>query len=209
MASPIIDKNTKKQTTEDKLFYTALDLFAEKGFMNVGIRDIANTVGIKSPSIYNHFKSKDELLEKIYQHFHKLAQATNLKNDALLSTIKQSPPREVIEQIITPVGGEAEYDTIRKILTIAMTERNRDDRAKAIISEVYHSSSQRLTQALAYMQALNIIAPIDIEQFVSLYISSCVLPSSLLFGADFYLSYEKLKARRKLLLDLITEKHSK
>ncbi len=197
-----------KHTTKEELFNAALDLFSSRGFTNVGVRDIATIVGIQSASIYNHYESKDEILDKIFKYFHKLNHANNLKNEDLIKNIKQSPPRKIIEQIISPVGGEAEYDTMCKILTIAITERNRDVRARNIISEIHHSSIQKLTQALAFMQALNIIMPLDIEQFVSIYISSCVLPSSLLFGSEYSISYNKLKARRQLLLDLISEKHA-
>lgn len=56
----LAEKNTK-----EKILDTAIDLFSQKGFSGVSIRDITNEVEIKESSLYNHFKNKDEILETI------------------------------------------------------------------------------------------------------------------------------------------------
>ncbi|SOC22568.1 TetR family transcriptional regulator [Ureibacillus xyleni] len=57
------------QTTKEKIFFTALDLFSKKGFSGVSIREITREVGIKESSLYNHFSNKDEILASILTHF--------------------------------------------------------------------------------------------------------------------------------------------
>jgi AcrR family transcriptional regulator len=52
-----------------KIFDVSLKLFAEKGFYNVSMRDIAKEVGIKASSIYNHYKNKEEILDSIFEYF--------------------------------------------------------------------------------------------------------------------------------------------
>ena len=44
-----------------------LKLAANKGLGNVSMNMIADKVGIKKPSLYNHFASKEELVEAMYQ----------------------------------------------------------------------------------------------------------------------------------------------
>ena len=47
--------------TKDEILNATFNLFAEKGY-NTSMSDIAKKVGIKVPSIYSHFQSKDELI---------------------------------------------------------------------------------------------------------------------------------------------------
>ena len=42
-------------TTKERIRYEALNLFSEKGFDTVSVRDIASAVGIKESSLYNHY----------------------------------------------------------------------------------------------------------------------------------------------------------
>ena len=53
------------QTTKEKVKLTAQKLFRERGYAAVGMRELAKEVGIEAPSIYNHYKSKDDLLREI------------------------------------------------------------------------------------------------------------------------------------------------
>ncbi len=52
--------NTKEKITEE-----ALKLFSEKGYSDVYVSDIAKAVGIKAPSLYKHFKNKQEIFNAI------------------------------------------------------------------------------------------------------------------------------------------------
>lgn len=54
-------------TTREKIIYEALSLFSVKGYDAVTIREIASAVGIKESSIYNHFKNKQDILNKIIE----------------------------------------------------------------------------------------------------------------------------------------------
>lgn len=53
--------------TRDKIIYEALDLFSSRGYSDVTVENIAQRVGIKAPSIYKHFKSKDEIFACIIE----------------------------------------------------------------------------------------------------------------------------------------------
>ncbi len=47
--------------TKDKIVACAMRLMQDQGYSNLGLRDLALEIGIKAPSLYNHFKSKTEL----------------------------------------------------------------------------------------------------------------------------------------------------
>ena len=54
-------------TRKKEIIMATLELAANKGLGNVSMNMIADQVGIKKPSLYNHFASKEELVEAMYQ----------------------------------------------------------------------------------------------------------------------------------------------
>ena len=52
---------------KEEIVLTTLELAAQKGLANVSMSMIADKIGIKKPSLYKHFKSKDEIVEAMYQ----------------------------------------------------------------------------------------------------------------------------------------------
>lgn len=58
-------------TTKEKILRTALELFSTKGFESTGVDEIAEAIGIKGPSIYKHFKGKQDIYDSIIDTFEK------------------------------------------------------------------------------------------------------------------------------------------
>ena len=54
-----------KKNTKERIFDVSIDLFSQYGYDGVSIRQIAKEVGIKESSIYNHYQSKESILESI------------------------------------------------------------------------------------------------------------------------------------------------
>ena len=54
-------------TRKKEIIMATLELAANKGLGNVSMNMIADKVGMKKPSLYNHFASKEELVEAMYQ----------------------------------------------------------------------------------------------------------------------------------------------
>ena len=49
-------------STKEKILDAALTLFAENGYNGTSVEQIAKAVGIKAPSLYKHFKGKEDIL---------------------------------------------------------------------------------------------------------------------------------------------------
>jgi AcrR family transcriptional regulator len=54
-----------KKGTRDRILERSLELFSEKGYRAATMRDIAAAVGVRPGAIYNHFKSKEAILETL------------------------------------------------------------------------------------------------------------------------------------------------
>lgn len=55
--------------TKQKILNEALSLFSEKGYSAVYVGDIAEAVGIKTPSLYKHFKNKQDIFDSCVEVF--------------------------------------------------------------------------------------------------------------------------------------------
>ena len=55
----------KISDTRERILKEALGLFSEYGYDEVSTQQIAAAVGIKAPSLYNHFKSKQAIFDEI------------------------------------------------------------------------------------------------------------------------------------------------
>ena len=69
MAAEVASGSTSDGSRRDELLGIAARLFAEKGFRNTTVRDIADAAGILSGSLYHHFDSKESMVDEILSTF--------------------------------------------------------------------------------------------------------------------------------------------
>lgn len=55
--------------TRDKIHAAAVELFTKQGFHGTGMRQIAKQAGVSLGNLYNHHKSKEELLAALLEEF--------------------------------------------------------------------------------------------------------------------------------------------
>ena len=75
-----------RRSTAFRVLDIAEDVFAERGFDATSLGDVANRVGIRQPSLYNHFGSKEELyvavLERLLDPFLEMVEGIALEGSA-------------------------------------------------------------------------------------------------------------------------------
>ena len=57
----------KGEQTRERILDAAEALFAERGFDGTTLRDVASRVGLRNPSLYNHFESKESLYAAVLE----------------------------------------------------------------------------------------------------------------------------------------------
>ncbi len=115
----------QKDTTE-KIFEVAINLFAQRGYDNVSIRDIAAAVGIKESSIYKHYTSKEQIFQKIIEY--------------PLSRINTLAAREdTTEQLIAKMGYEGFMSESGIVFTSWMTDPKNEKIWRIFYIELYHN----------------------------------------------------------------------
>lgn len=133
--------NTKKKIIEE-----ALILFSEKGYSDVYVNDIAKAVGIKAPSLYKHFKNKQEIfyaiLEELREDYTK--QAANIGIHGNNANVDAGIYADVTEEAFIEMGKKLflyflhddRMRLFRKLLTI---EQFRDSELADLYSKQYYN----------------------------------------------------------------------
>lgn len=77
----------KPEDTKATILEKALELFSENGYDAVSVDQIAKAVGIKAPSLYNHFPGKraifDAIVEKTARQYEDYTDEINIHVQAL------------------------------------------------------------------------------------------------------------------------------
>lgn len=54
--------------TKEKILNAALDLFSENGYEAVSVGQLAAAVGVKAPSLYKHYESKQDIFDALVEY---------------------------------------------------------------------------------------------------------------------------------------------
>lgn len=156
------DMNTvEEKTTKEKIFDSAIELFAKKGFDATSMREIAEAVGIKKASLYSHYKSKNEIMDNIFEYFKKELMQMRPPEARNLEKIDKITP-EVFCQRANLTLDIFKNPKMEKIFRIISSEQFRDKRAKMIILEcLIHEPYSFSRTVLEIMVNKGIINKID------------------------------------------------
>lgn len=123
-------------TRKKEIIMATLELAANKGLGNVSMNMIADKVGIKKPSLYNHFASKEELVEAMYQFLREEA-----KKNANVGAIDYTvifAGKSALEILRMMVGGYFHMNQQEHMLNfykVIYSERNIQPMAVKILAE--------------------------------------------------------------------------
>ena len=82
-------RDLQAENRRNQLLDLALALFAERGFENASIKDLASEAGVAQGLIYHYFHSKDELLEAVFHRHNPLAEF-----EAIVEELSDRPASE-------------------------------------------------------------------------------------------------------------------
>lgn len=128
-----IQKRKRGLETTRQILDIAADLFARNGYDGVSVRAIAVKTGIKESSIYNHFKSKADILETLFDEFIKHVPETRPSDGELDQMLMLMEPEEIFKSILFHVG-KSICGTLSNTTMIINYEKFRNPRA----AEMYY-----------------------------------------------------------------------
>lgn len=146
------------RTTKERIFDVSVDLFSQKGFDAVSVREIARNVGIRESSIYNHYKSKETILNAIFQYFRK--ELTKMRPPEALNIENLTP--DIFRERVHRTHTLFRTPTMEKIFKILINELFKNEKAKEIVLHDLIQEPHMFTEkVLDSMNQRGIIQPID------------------------------------------------
>ena len=117
-------------STKDRILEEALTLFSENGYDGTGVEQIAEKVGIKAPSLYKHFKGKEDILNALIDNA-EARYEEYFGSEQHIGTIPES--REAFIRVTTErILFTMRDPMIRKIRKFLVQEQFRSERLAAI-----------------------------------------------------------------------------
>lgn len=88
-----------KGSTKEKILTTALELFSQRGYSAVSIRDICARVGIKESTVYYHFKNKQDIFDELTVRFLELSESKMSRLTGALGSSDRAPDDSFFERV--------------------------------------------------------------------------------------------------------------
>ncbi|MBQ8121502.1 MAG: TetR/AcrR family transcriptional regulator [Ruminococcus sp.] len=119
----------------EEILLAAFDLAAQKGLGNVSMSQIAEKAGIRKASVYNHFSSKEELIEEMYIYLR--SRAKNGLSGAIdpQSLIQKKSAREILLISVKNYAKMNEDENMQKFYKLVYSQRAIDPAAAKIMAE--------------------------------------------------------------------------
>ncbi len=129
-------------STRNRILDEALTLFAENGYDGTGVEQIAEMVGIKAPSLYKHFKGKEDILNALID----MAEARYEEffgSDRHIGKLPESK-EEFVRNAIQRVSFTMNDPMIKRIRKFLVREQFRNERFAEITNKHQLSGVQGL-----------------------------------------------------------------
>ena len=120
---------------KEEILYAALELAAENGIKGVSMSQIADKVGIKAPSLYNHFGSKDEIIREMYSFLRDLAQASVASVPIDFSKLLDKSVEEILLNSVSAYMGIVSDKYMLQFFKVLYSERATNHVAAQVIVE--------------------------------------------------------------------------
>ena len=132
----------KDMSTKERILYAALYLFSEKGYDGVGVDLIAENAGIKGPSLYRHYKGKEDIfnsmIDLVTSHYE---EGFGLKNQP--EELPKSMD-DLIENAMEKIKFTMSDDVVRKTRRILAMEQFRSERMAELASRYHLENLQEI-----------------------------------------------------------------
>jgi len=121
-------------TTRQRILEGAAKLFAEKGFTETSVRELANEVGLNSASLYNHFSSKNAILEFMLEDY-SIYNTDIFESRDIHGILKENPTADGIIACLQTGFDPNRLEYFLRVLCVLLQEQLRNPIVRSFVSD--------------------------------------------------------------------------
>ena len=129
-------------STKEKILDAALTLFAENGYDGTSVEQIAKKVGIKAPSLYKHYKGKEDILNALIDSA-EARYEESFGSEKNIGNVPQSS-EEFIQVTMGRIAFTIQDPVIRKTRMLLVQEQFRNERIAEVTTRHQLGGIQRM-----------------------------------------------------------------
>ena len=194
--------------TKELIFDKAIDIIASVGYENMSMRDLATSADIRVASVYNHYASKQDILDSIYDYYSEHMFDTRPPIEQSMRIFETGTKEEafaaLIFNFVTP--DEKQYKRMLLITKIVMMRIFCDQRANNIFLQLnYSNPSEYVRKLLEFGISIGKIEPFDVETYANFVTGQIFFMGLKAFaGPDYAIQQlEEEKRILKMLMDFL------
>lgn len=120
---------------KEEIILATLELASENGLKSISMAQIAEKIGIKAPSLYNHFRSKDEIVKAMYTFLREKAQQNRSSGFADPDEYSSKSLEQILSQSLTAYLGMITDQNMMRFFRVLYSERSINPLAAEIMLE--------------------------------------------------------------------------
>lgn len=155
--------------TKEKIFACALELFSQKGFDGVSIRDIARAVGIKESSIYNHYNGKKAIMDEVCGRFVETLSVSRPPLSEVEKQLCSARPSEVFKGLILSYGSQIDPKIAQMARTVFAEQYHNETARRIFMEEILKNNSRYYEQVLDLCERKGLIWHCDTKVVANLF----------------------------------------
>ena len=147
-------------TTKDKLLFATVEVIDHSGETSVRVRDIAARAGVKEPSVYHYFGSRDGLIEAAQAHRYSrgLLEVIQVFDEYVRSCEALEDFQNIIRRVIAAVVSP-EREKVRAVRADVLGSAMTRPQLKRAVGQAQMTAHHLLANTISYAQEQGWVRP--------------------------------------------------
>ncbi len=167
--------NKEKVDTKQLILEVSLDLFSQRGYSSVSIRDICGKVGIKESTVYYHFKNKQDIFDVLCKSFTDVTYAMPRDFSLQMSKVTMVKPEEFLLVCQSFLNDYLMNEKVNKFIRMLIIEQSTNPPAASLYHKILFDEALTGQKVIfEWLVKIGFLKDVDVEGMVMDYYAPVV-----------------------------------